>query len=783
MRRLRIPKIFTASLLLLLYGCSGQEQGVQPAKINFNDRWEFLISEDSLTAISASPSWDAVTLPHTPVIEPLVVNDQWQGTCWYRKRFFLDRKYADKNLFLEFEGAMMVAEVWVNGIKKARHMGGYLPFTVDFTVDALPGDTNEVIVKLDNRDNPVTGPKPLEILDFNMYGGLYRDVFFIAKNEVFITDPILENKTAGGGIFVRYPEVSAERAAIEVKTHIRNTGNKSAGVTIVHQLHDGDALILEEAAPIQALGARADHHVTASFEVLDPLLWSPRSPNLYSLVTQIYTEGKLTDADTTRIGIKSIAFENNQLVLNGEKMFLRGVNRHQEYPYVGYALSNEAQFREAIKIKEAGFDYVRLSHYPHSRAFMDACDEIGLLVIDAILGWQYYSDDPAFQDHVFGTCRDLIRRDRNHACVLAWEVSLNESWMPETFIDSLTAIAHLEYPGNQCFTAGWQEYGYDIYLQARQHRLQHYSPPEKPYVVSEYGDWEYYAMNAGLDQDAWQDLQQEERSSRQLLANGEERLLQQARNIQEAHNDNFNTPAFADGYWVMFDYNRGYADDLEASGIMSINRLPKFSYYFFRSQRDPDEVSDRFSSGPMVYIASYWDVNSNPAVRVFSNCEEVELHLNDSLISKQWPDEDRISGNLAHPPFTFLLDQFEKGTLTATGFINGQEAARHERKTPENPVVLRLRVDEHGKTPQSGVNDLVFVYAMIIDNNGTVVPVSGTTVNFTLEGNGELISPSSAGSEAGIATAVVRIGESAGPLTIHASAPGLAEGTVKFTSR
>jgi beta-galactosidase len=124
-------------------------------------------------------------------------------------------------------------------------------------------------------------------------------------------------------------------------------------------------------------------------------------------------------------------------------------------------------------------------------------------LLDSVLGWQYFSEDAAFQVQIQKTCRDLIRRDRNHPSVLAWECSLNESWMTEPFIDSLTKIVHEEYPGKNVFSAGWQEYGYDIYLQARQHRLEHYKTPTKPYNVSEYGDWEYYAMNAGLNQTAW----------------------------------------------------------------------------------------------------------------------------------------------------------------------------------------------------------------------------------------------------------------------------------------
>ncbi len=780
----RLPGLLKAvSLAILLASCSGPEKGQTAHRMLFNDGWEFMIADDTLVAAGGNLAWQPVSLPHTPVIEPLVVNDQWQGTCWYRKRFRLEEDVAGRNLFIRFEGAMNVADVWVNGVKKARHLGGYLPFVVDLTAEAIPGDTNEVVVRLDNRDNPVTGPKPLKILDFNMYGGLYRDVHLVVKEEVYITDPILEQKTAGGGIFVRFPKVSDERATIEVRTHIRNSGAEGKDLVIHHELLDASGAVAGLTSEPFPLGAGEDSHFTHAFDVGDPRLWSPRQPDLYTLVTRVTSGHRTVDTDTTRIGIKRIGFSGNKLVLNGEQLFLRGVNRHQEYPYVGYALSNEAQYRDAVKIKEAGFDYVRLSHYPHSPAFMDACDELGLLVIDAIPGWQYYSDDTAFHSQVFSTCRDLVRRDRNHACVLAWEVSLNESWMPESFIDSLTAIAHAEYPGDQCFTAGWQEYGYDIYLQARQHRLHHYDPPDKPYVVSEYGDWEYYAMNAGLDQDAWGDLKQEERSSRQLLSGGEERLLQQATNIQEAHNDNFNTPAFADGYWVMFDYNRGYADDLEASGIMSINRVPKFSYYFFRSQRDPDDTSSLFSSGPMAYIASYWNEESGKDVRVFSNCDSVALYFNNSLIAVQSPDTGRICANLAHPPFSFLVGEFQPGTLKVIGYLDGQAAAHDERSTPRAPEAIRMRVDESSRPPKAGAGDLVFVHAEVTDSNGTIVPTNDMAIRFEISGDGDMLSPPAVLAEAGIATALVRIGDTRKIIRIVARADELEGSEVTISPR
>lgn len=730
----------------------------------FNDNWQFILSADSADVFKPGNTlaWEQVTLPHTPVIEPLIVNDQWQGICWYRKEFAVPEEAAGKNLFLRFEGAMNVAEVWVNGVKKITHLGGYLPFVVDFTKEVKAGEKNTVIVKLDNRDNPITGPKPLKELDFNMYGGLYRNVFLLIKNDVFITDPIMEN-TADAGIFVTYPVVTAEKAVVHVETHVKNTGEGSGKITVRNKIMG----VCDE--------------TETDIEIPNPRLWSPGEPNLYHLVTNVYVDGKLSDTDTTRIGIRRFEITKDRFAINGKEMFLRGVNRHQEYPFVGYALSDNAQYRDAQLIKEAGFDYVRLSHYPHSPAFMDACDELGLLVLDAIPGWQYFSDDPAFQDQAIQTCRDMIRRDRNHACVLAWEVSLNESWMPEAFIDRAVAVAKEEYPGDQCFTAGWQSYGYDIYLQARQHRVEHYVEPEKPYIVSEYGDWEYYAMNAGLNQHEWADLKQEDRSSRQLLNSGEKRLLQQVANIQEAHNDNFNTPAFADGYWVMFDYNRGYTDDLEASGIMSIFRVPKFSYEFFRSQRDADETSSNYSSGPMVSIASYWDQNSSPSIKVFSNCEEVELSLNGEIITRQKPDTGRTCNNLAHPPFTFDLEKFTPGKLVATGYIDGKPQVSDTVVTPGQPYAMRVWVDEKGKPARARVNDVLFVYAEIIDQEGNPVPLNDVLVRFTCSRDAEILNPGSVGlSEAGIASALVRISGMAGEIVVQAEVEGINSSSLKL---
>ena len=727
----------------------------------YNQDWQFLRSDDSLslTQVQARTDWQEVTLPHTPRIEPLIVNDQFQGDAWYRKMIDGNSIDDQRPVWLRFEAAMNVAEVWLNGEKLTTHVGGYLPFTAELT-GKLTRDQNELLVRLDNRDNPITGPKPLATLDFNTYGGLYRDVYLVTKDDLYITDPIAADKTASGGIFVTYPKVSPTEAHIAIQTHVRNADNAEKTFQIKQVLLDGKKIVTQTESKNLTVPANNDQESQLQLTLTNPNLWSPKQPHLYTLVTQVFDGQEMVDEQHTRIGIREFRFtDDGSLLINGEKTFLRGVNRHQEYPYVGYATSAAADYRDAVKIKSAGFDYVRLSHYPHSRAFMAAADELGLVLIDAVLGWQYFSEDPAFQAQIQQTCRDLIRRDRNHASVLAWECSLNESWMSESFIDSLQKIVHEEYPGNTTYSAGWQEYGYDIYLQARQHRLEHYKTPTKPYVVSEYGDWEYYAMNAGLNQDAWGDLLQADRSSRQLLGDGEKRLLQQATNIQEAHNDNLTTPAFADGYWVMFDYNRGYADDLEASGIMSIHRRPKYSYYFFQSQRDPQDISDHYESGPMVHIASRWQADSPLDLRVFSNAEEVELLLNGKSLGKQTPDKNANTKYLKHPPFTFSLKKFEAGELTAKAFINGKLVAEHKVVTPEKTTQITLDLDTSGKAPQAGVKDLVFIYAQLLDEKGNPTYDNDVEVTFSTQGDIKLISPDKIKTEAGVASALIEIGD------------------------
>jgi beta-galactosidase len=740
------------------------------ATTSLNQSWDFYRDDakraDSVDKVPAG-GWTKVNLPHTARVEAKLPVDSWQGSAYYKKTF--DAKVAPgEQAVLRFEGAMNVADVWVNGKHLGTHLGGYLPFSYDVTPHLKAGGGDELVVRINNEDNAVTGPKPLKDLDYIQYGGIYRDVTLSIKPAVHISDEMLSNTEAGGGVFVTYPQVDKKTATVRVKAEVCNTAAEARTAQLSQRLLFNNARVADGAESIE-LAAGECRHVTRDLKVDRPQLWSPKSPNLYAVQTTVSSKGQ-QDVVNTRVGIRRIVLEKGKLLVNGEPTFLRGVNRHQEYPYVGYALSAQADYRDALLIKRAGFDYVRLSHYPHSPAFMAAADELGLMVLPGIPGWQYFNPDPAFATQVLKTCSDMVRRDRNHASVLAWECSLNETQMPDQLIEKLHHTVHREYPGDQAYSAGWVPQTYDVYLQARQHRLDDKKPlPNKALIVSEYGDWEYYAMNAGFNQTAWGDLKEADRSSRQLLTDGETRLLQQAKNLAESHDDNFKTGAVADGYWVMFDYGRGYAKDLESSGVMSIDRLPKFSAEFFRSQRGAQEKSALWGGGPMVFIASHWTKDSAPQVRVFSNTDEVELFLNGKSLGRVKGGPSKTHPNLAHPPLEFDAGRFAPGTLKAVAYLNGRKVAEQVVQTPAEPVKLAVAVDDFAVKPVVG--DLVFVRARMLDANGTVVPDSGKTVTFAAGAGYEIVGPAVATTEAGIASVLVRV--TGGQGVISAQAGGL----------
>ncbi|MBD5778067.1 DUF4982 domain-containing protein [Pelagicoccus sp. NFK12] len=731
--------------------------------------WSFRILDTEDLPIS-------VCLPHNPFVSDLDGCDHWQGLCEYRRALKLDAIQEDAKYVLHFGAAMHTTAVAIDGERVGGHSGGYLPFEVDITQWVADGCEHVLTVVVDNTDNAEVPPgKPSDELDFCYYGGLYRHVELRVYPSIHITDPVSASVVASGGIFVRTEKLNSEEATLAISVHVANGSNLNRPYCIRYRILDeSKKIVASNTHESQVLVAYDDRTHVFSEVIRNPQLWDLDAPLLHTIVVEIVSpEGVLIHCVEERFGIRWIDVSRSEgLRLNGKRIRPLGTNRHQDYPRIGYALSDAAQYRDAKRIKEAGFDYVRLSHYPQSPAFLDACDELGLLVMNCIPGWQFLGGE-AFREACFQNARDLVRRDRNHPCVIFWELSLNETEMDEAFMSELMRIGHEEFPGDQMLVCGWID-RFDVFIHSRQHgKIHTWQNGDKALVVAEYGDWEFYASNEGFDQKTGAGLLADWSNSRAFRSEGERRLRRQAHNHIVALNDTLSSPAVTDGLWSMFDYPRGYSPTRAACGVMDIHRLPKYSYFFFRSQRSPDQVSDRWKGGPMVYIASRWVENSILDVLVFSNCQQVSLTVNGKMHGPLVPSLTLNNQHLRYPPFLFQLDRFERGTLEATGLIDGIAVARHCIATPGTPARLTLQISDEGIFGNPHEADVLLAHARLVDQAGNICKMATNEVAFEIVGGARIVGPENVLCESGVASIVLHRSPGCDRFTLVATCEGI----------
>jgi beta-galactosidase len=736
-----------------------------------------------------SANWESVALPHTPHIEPLTVLHQWQGICYYKKNFTLPETPNKPIRLLEFEGAMHLADVWINGQHVTQHAGGYTPFVIDTTTLFKPGQSNEILVRLDNRNNPLIPPgKPLEKLDFCYYGGLYRNVNLILKNKIHLTHPILTNQVAGGGVFVTYEKETPAEAIIHIQSQIKNETAAKTPIQIRQHLVQIDGLFgnrktgKEVATATTTLSLNPNEAQTAqqTITLAQPRLWSPDAPHLYLLRTEILHNNQVVDSEERRIGIRRIQFSReNGFEINGQKLRLVGSNRHMEYPYVGNALPANAQYRDIFHIKESGFNTVRLGHYPQDKSVLDACDELGILAIEPIPGWQFFNKNEQFIQRTYRDIQQMIRRDRNHPSIILWETILNESWPPADWKDQAAKVAHAEYPGDQCFTAGdsYGYFGWDVQYNDWEEGFNRPNNSGKPGFIREYYDYEFGGHNS---------------STRIKRGDGEAALLQNAWNAQWSHNRYraYYPWTVGDAVWSMYDYNRGCCDNICRSGVADLFRLPKFSLAFFKSQMLIGQPLPSGKFKPYLFLATHWTAPTKEnKVIVYANVEEVALLLNGKEIARKTCDSGADSpyakkkeqwysggnpfdgGNVAHltqPPFTFTTIPWQSGTLEAVGSIQGKVVARTHVSTPEKPSCLEITYFESGKP--AATNDLLIVYVNLLDSKGTRCVKDSSKTTLTIQAGGKIISPKTIQAEAGIASFLVKTADTP-KLTLTATTP------------
>ena len=594
--------------------------------------WQFAESW-SEEFLSGAGEAEDVRLPHTVRELPLhyAGPEDYEMLCGYRRVLHIPAEYEGKRLFLQFDGAAHIASVFVNGRETVTHRCGYTAFRVEITGLVRYGADNLVAVRLDCTENPAIPPFGF-VIDYLTYGGLYREVWLDVREQAYIED-----------IFVTTPAAGRVRAVLTV-----SGGQQHVRLRVL----DGGACLAECGGD----GSEFDVSVPNAAQ------WSPEHPKLYTL------EAMLDNGDTQRVsfGFRTAEFRADGLYLNGERVFMRGLNRHQSYPYIGYAAPESLQREDARILKhELGCNAVRTSHYPQSRYFIDECDREGLLVFTELPGWQHIGGED-WKAQAVENVREMIMQYRNHPSIVLWGVRINESVDDDDLYRRTNALAHELDPSRATSGVRYLEksslledvYSYNDFSHCGDNagvKPKRKVTPDmnRALIISEHNGHMFPTKSF----DPWE--------KRQAQA------LRHARVLNDAAADGEHAGCFG---WCMFDYpthkDFGSGDRVCYHGVMDAFRNPKTAAALYASQSGETPVLE---VGSPMDIGDYAAGNTG-RVYVFTNADEVALYKNDRYVTSFRPSG--WSG-LTHGP---ILADDTIGCLlnTQEGFTGAKEKLLHD---------------------------------------------------------------------------------------------------------
>ena len=609
-----------------------------------NDDWLFTEQfEDSLAAPEyPENTLQPVRLPHTCKETPFHYFDEslYQMVSGYRRHLLIPKDWQGKQILLTFEGAAHDSTVFCNGKKVGEHHCGYTAFTVDLTDNVLYGQDNLLCVRLDSREN-LNVPPFGYVIDYMTYGGIYRDVRLEVKEKVSLSD-----------IFVHTAiDFSSSPVTAQITSEITLTASDE-NVTIRQYYMPKSTAATQESWRLlceQTVSADAscDKELSLTATITAPLLWDTEEANLYILKTQLYQDNALLDETETTFGIREAVFKKDGFYLNGRKLMIRGLNRHQSFPYVGYAMPKSMQRLDADLLKkELGLNAVRTSHYPQSHYFLERCDELGLLVFTEFPGWQHIGDD-AWKAQAVTNAEDMIRQYRNHPSIILWGIRINESPDDDAFYEKSNAVAHKLDPSRP--TGGvramkkshlledvytYNDFLHDGEMPGCEPKKKVTSDMEKPYLISEYNG-HMYPTKA---------FDNEERRSEHAIRHA---------NVLDAV---AGQPDIAGSFgWCMFDYNThkdfGSGDRICYHGVMDMFRNPKLAANIYACEQEQT---------PVLEITSSMDIGEHPGcnrgnIYILSNADSVKMYKNDRFIKEYLPGMSPYK-HLKHGPI--LIDDF-----------------------------------------------------------------------------------------------------------------------------
>ena len=709
-----------------------------------NHKW--LYSEKNVAGGTSPRFNDAgftrVTIPHTNKLLPWHGFDDkdYQFVSLYRRHFRMPPGLSGRRVFVDFGGVMTAATVTFNGQKLGEYRGGYTPFSFELTPHINWRGDNVLAVEVDSTERNDIPPFGGEI-DYLTFGGIYRDVSLRVVPTAFI-----EN------VFAKPVDVLSNNRSVNVRCYVQGSGGK-----LTAELRDGGRII-----STQSVNVSSDHHDIQLTNLGQIELWGIDHTKLYTIRVSLSDGNNLTDEYETRIGFREARFTPDGFFLNGKHLKLRGLNRHQTFPFVGQAMPARVQRRDAwILRRNFKCNTVRTSHYPQSPHFLDACDELGLLVFEEIPGWQHIGDQ-GWKDLSVQYAETMIKRDWNHPSIILWGVRVNESRDDHDFYTRTNQVAHALDDSRQ---TGGVRYRYDSEQLEDVFTMNDFQIPLRAPNRTLYFNTEFIGHMYPTKRN-----------------DNIERITEHTMRHARVHNQLASDKKYAGGLgWCAFDYNTHSnfcsTDRICYHGVADIFRNPKPAAGLYRSQCDPKEEI-------VLEPAFDWsrgdrDESFNVAM-VCSNCEQLKIYIGDRLVAEVEPDRKTFP-NLAYPPFVTNLRprlNVPWGDLKIEGYIGGKLVVTKQMSGRGADRQLLVEPDDL-ELVGDGI-DATRVVLRVTDEYGSVRPLANAAIALSVEGPGEIVGENPFSLFGGVGAVWIKTKEAAGTIKLTALHPRLGSKTIEL---
>jgi len=737
------------------YGADSRTAEVGRVILPINRRWRY---SPKTSAAAHERAFDdsgfaRVTIPHTNIRLPWhsFEDKDYEFVSIYRRHFKLPSGARGRRVFVDFEGVMTASTVWLNGVRLGEYKGGFTPFSFDLTPHIDWDGDNVLAVEVDSTERGDIPPFGHEI-DYLTFGGIYREMQLRLVSPTYIENTFAQTKDVLSG----KPVLDVQCTLVSEKNTI------DSGWTLEAALFDGDRKLAQSTQPVPAGYDPRNAPVTVHLDNLGAIdLWDLKSPKLYIVEVRLIKDGHLADSDRRRIGFREAKFTPQGFSLNGKIIKLRGLDRHQTFPWVGQAMPWRVQRQDAIILrKNLKCNIVRTSHYPQSHHFLDACDEIGLLVLEEIPGWQHIGDQ-AWQDISVDNVNRMITRDWNHPSIILWGVRINESPDNHDFYVRTNAMAHKLDTTRQ--TGGIRN-RYQSELLEDVFTMNDFGFPLRPPNHPLYLNTEFVGHTFPTK-----------------TIDNIERLREHTIRHARVHDQLAGNPQYAGGIgWCAFDYNThsnfGSGDRICYHGVTDIWREPKPAAGFYRSQCDPEEE--------IVLVPAFHWARGDESVGftnalVSSNCEHLKFYINGKLVAEADPDRKQFP-HLKYAPFSADLANglSDWGDLRIEGYINGKQVI--SRSFSGRGADQKFVVAPDDTTLLADGADSTRVVLRVTDEFGAIRPFAADAIRLQISGPAEIVGDNPFTLVGGQGAIWIRALEVAGKAKLIAQHPVLGVQQVEF---